>query len=409
MRDFTADHRWLSINTATVRKQRGQDWPLLQIIDACAARGIRAIAPWRDQVHAAGLAFGALDGRVQGDDALFLADFAAIGPGSPPAYEADVRALAGLVYRMLTGQTEATPGVTAPLADRLAGLMSGRATMNAADLAALLSTRAGSLRRPESLDLRIGRRTDVGQLRELNEDSLLTLDLVRSNKSISRPIGLFVVADGMGGYAAGEVASQLAVDVMAEAFKTNTFAGTPDPERPHRGDELCQAIEMANLAILTQARANEAQAGMGTTVVSARFSPNKQRVYIAHVGDSRLYRLRGGEIRQLTTDHTLGAAGITGPSASKLSRAVGIMDLVEVELTIDAPKVGDYYLLCSDGLSKMVPDEMIKQIIDENAEINRACERLVETANERGGRDNVSVILVHVEQPHSSQRPPEVV
>ncbi len=242
-------------------------------------------------------------------------------------------------------------------------------------------------------------RTDPGRRRKHNEDAYLVLD----------EHAVFAIADGMGGYAAGEVASQLAVDVMAEAFKTNTFAGTPDPERPHRGDELCQAIEMANLAILTQARANEAQAGMGTTVVSARFSPNKQRVYIAHVGDSRLYRLRGGEIRQLTTDHTLGAAGITGPSASKLSRAVGIMDLVEVELTIDAPKVGDYYLLCSDGLSKMVPDEMIKQIIDENAEINRACERLVETANERGGRDNVSVILVHVEQPHSSQRPPEVV
>lgn len=241
-------------------------------------------------------------------------------------------------------------------------------------------------------------RTDPGRRRKHNEDAYLVLD----------EHAVFAIADGMGGYAAGEVASQLAVDVMAEAFKTNTFAGTPDPERPRRGDELCQAIEMANLAILTQARANEAQAGMGTTVVSARFSPNKQRVYIAHVGDSRLYRLRSGEIRQLTTDHTLGAAGITGPSASKLSRAVGIMDLVEVELTIDAPKVGDYYLLCSDGLSKMVPDEMIKQIIEDNAEISKACERLVETANERGGRDNVSVILVHVEQPHSSQRPPEV-
>lgn len=253
---------------------------------------------------------------------------------------------------------------------------------------------------PQALILVTGvGRTDPGRRRKHNEDAYLVLE----------EHAVFAIADGMGGYAAGEVASQLAVDVMAEAFRTDTFAGTPDPERPKRGDELCQSIEMANTAILTQARANEAQAGMGTTVVSARFSPNKQRAYIAHVGDSRAYRIRAGEIKQLTTDHTLGAAGITGPSASKLSRAVGIMDTVEVELTIDAPKVGDHYLLCSDGLSKMVPDEMIKQIVldPQNTDLTRACERLVETANERGGRDNVSVILVHVELPHPSQRPPE--
>lgn len=232
-------------------------------------------------------------------------------------------------------------------------------------------------------------RTDPGRRRKHNEDAYLVME----------DQAVFAIADGMGGYAAGEVASQLAVDVLSEAFKTNTFTGTADPNTPRRGDELVRAIQMTNEAILTQARANEAQSGMGTTVVSCRFSPNKQRVYLAHVGDSRCYRVRGDEIKQLTQDHTLGAVGITGPAASKLSRAVGIQDTVEVDLSVDAPHVGDYFLLCSDGLSKMVPEPMIRDIVRESPDLAAAVEKLVTTANDRGGRDNVTVILIHVQEP----------
>ncbi|MBI2393339.1 MAG: serine/threonine-protein phosphatase [Deltaproteobacteria bacterium] len=232
-------------------------------------------------------------------------------------------------------------------------------------------------------------RTDPGRRRKHNEDSYLVME----------DQAVFAIADGMGGYAAGEVASQLAVDVISEAFSTATFTGDPDPNVPRRGDELIRAISMANTAILTQARANEAQSGMGTTIVSCRFSPNKQRVYIAHVGDSRCYRVRGDEIKQLTIDHTLGAVGITGPAASKLSRAVGIQDTVEVDLSVDAPRVHDYFLLCSDGLSKMVPEEMIRDIVRESPDLATAVERLVSTANDRGGRDNVTVILIRVQEP----------
>lgn len=232
-------------------------------------------------------------------------------------------------------------------------------------------------------------RTDPGRRRKHNEDAYLVM----------AEEGVFAIADGMGGYAAGEVASQLATEVISEAFKTNTFTGEPDSSLPKRGDELIRAIQMSNEAILTQARANEAQSGMGTTIVSCRFSPNRQRVYICHVGDSRAYRFRGDEILQLTTDHTLGAVGITGPAASKLSRAVGIQDTVEVDLRVDAPKVGDYYMLCSDGLSKMVPEDMIRDIVRESPDLDKAVERLVERANERGGRDNVTVILIRVQEP----------
>jgi len=230
-------------------------------------------------------------------------------------------------------------------------------------------------------------RTDAGRRRKHNEDAYLILE----------DQGVYVIADGMGGYAAGEVASQLCVDTISDAYRTKKFGGVLDESRPRRGDELVRAIQRANEAILTQARANEAQSGMGTTVVSARFSPSRQRVYIAHVGDSRCYRVRGKEIRQMTTDHTLGAAGITGPAAAKLSRAVGIQDTVDVDLNIDACRVGDHYLLCSDGLSKMVPDEMIGDIVRGAPSLDRAVVQLVETANERGGRDNVSVILIRVD------------
>jgi serine/threonine protein phosphatase PrpC len=231
--------------------------------------------------------------------------------------------------------------------------------------------------------------TDQGKKRKHNEDAFVVLP----------SHSLFAIADGMGGYAAGEVASQMAMDILRDSFERETFGGAPIPGLPKRGDELVRAIQTANLAILTQARQNEAQAGMGTTLVAARFAPNRKRVYIAHVGDSRIYRLRDGRLEQLTTDHTLGAAGVTGPSAQKLSRAVGVFDDVEVDLNIDEPRLGDHYVLCSDGLFKMVPDDKICSIIYGADTIEHAVDELIREANSRGGKDNVSVILVRVDEP----------
>lgn len=231
--------------------------------------------------------------------------------------------------------------------------------------------------------------TDQGKKRKHNEDAYVVLP----NHS------LFAIADGMGGYAAGEVASQMAVDVLRHSFESEQFGGAPIAGLPKRGDELVRAIQSANSAILTQARENEHQQGMGTTLVAARFAPNRKRVYIAHVGDSRVYRLRDGNLHQLTTDHTLGAAGVTGPSAAKLSRAVGVFDDVEVDLAIDEPREGDHYVLCSDGLFKMVPDEKICDIIYSAKTIQDAVDELIREANSRGGKDNVSVILVRVDEP----------
>jgi serine/threonine protein phosphatase PrpC len=230
-------------------------------------------------------------------------------------------------------------------------------------------------------------RTDPGLKRKHNEDAYAILE----------DHHLFVIADGMGRHAAGEVASQLCVDAISEAFHSQDFGPPRLPPMPKRASRLRGSILVGNDRILASARATPAYAGMGTTVVAAYFSPNNQRVYIAHVGDSRCYRLRGNKLTQLTTDHTLGAAGIQGKSAGVLSRAVGVEDDVEVDVTMESPLHGDIYLLCSDGLSRMVKDEVIQSILEKVKDLDEVNRLLIETANQGGGRDNITAILVRVD------------
>jgi protein phosphatase len=229
-------------------------------------------------------------------------------------------------------------------------------------------------------------RTDPGLKRKHNEDAYAILE----------DHHLFVIADGMGRHAAGEVASQLCVDAISQAFNTGDF-GPLESDLPHRGARLRGSIQRANGRILTAAQEHDAYTGMGTTVVAAYFSPNNQRVYIANVGDSRCYRLRGGKFTQLTMDHTLGAAGIVGKSAAVLSRAVGIEEVVDVDVQMESPLPGDIYLLCSDGLSRMVPDEAIMAILREQLDLEQATKVLIDRANQGGGRDNITTILVRVD------------
>jgi serine/threonine protein phosphatase PrpC len=232
-------------------------------------------------------------------------------------------------------------------------------------------------------------KTDPGLKRKHNEDAYATL----------MDHHVFVIADGMGRHAAGEVASQLCVEAISKAFETNDYGRVPfDPALPRRSNRLRSAILEANAVILAAAQENEAHAGMGTTVVTAYFSPNNQRVYIAHVGDSRCYRLRDGKLQQLTQDHTLGAAGIQGKSAAVLSRAVGVEENVEVDLMTESPQPKDIYLLCSDGLSRMLRDEEIEStLLGMTDDLEGATKTLISLANERGGRDNITAILVRVQ------------
>jgi protein phosphatase len=237
--------------------------------------------------------------------------------------------------------------------------------------------------------------SDPGKRRPRNEDSLLVLP-ERS---------LFGVADGMGGYQGGDVASALAVDTIRWAFENNVFEGrtASDASVPRRGRELVCAIQMANQAVLRRAKDAPSLKNMGTTVIMARFSPNKQRVYIGHVGDSRCYRLRGGTLRQLTTDHTLRELGVRGPTSRQLFQAVGLSPTITIDLVVDKPRPKDIYLLCSDGLSKMVPDEPVREILMGEPDLEAAVHTLVETANAQGGRDNITVVLVKIMERGASQ------
>jgi serine/threonine protein phosphatase PrpC len=230
--------------------------------------------------------------------------------------------------------------------------------------------------------------SDTGRHRPRNEDSLLVLP-ERS---------LFAVADGMGGYEGGEVASALAVETIRRAFEKNIFEGNTaaDSSIPRRGREMACAIQMANQAVLRRAKDVPALRNMGTTVIAARFSPNKQRVYIGHVGDSRCYRLRGGTLRQLTTDHTLRELGMKGPSAKQLFQAVGIRPTITIDLVVDKPRPDDIYLLCSDGLSKMVSDDQVRDVLQGEPDLEASVLSLIDKANQQGGRDNVTVVLVKI-------------
>ncbi|HEY4104586.1 MAG TPA: protein phosphatase 2C domain-containing protein [Polyangiaceae bacterium] len=232
--------------------------------------------------------------------------------------------------------------------------------------------------------------SDAGKKRPGNEDSFLLLP----------EHSLFAVADGMGGYHGGKTASSLAVDTLRTAFDQTAFDDEflSDAPIPRRGRELATALVKANRAVFSAAQATPELNEMGTTLVAARFSPDKRRVYVGHVGDSRCYRLRGSTLTQITTDHTMRHLGMDGPHANDLFRAVGIDPNVIIDLVVDMPQPEDIYLLCSDGLSKMVSDEQIGEALRGEADLEAAVYRLIELANDAGGRDNITVILVRVRE-----------
>jgi protein phosphatase len=208
---------------------------------------------------------------------------------------------------------------------------------------------------------------------------------------------LFVVADGMGGYAGGDVASRLAVETVESTFQSKKFPGDSFAALPRRASELVQSVEAANSAIHSRATKEPIYRGMGTTIVAARFSPRKQRLYVAHVGDSRCYRLRDGELVQVTVDHTMAAAGSTGPGSERLMRALGVAQTVDVDLLVAKPRCGDVYLLCTDGLSKMATFDELGDVLKSMKSPKDAVARFVELANDHGGRDNITVIVVRID------------
>jgi serine/threonine protein phosphatase PrpC len=235
--------------------------------------------------------------------------------------------------------------------------------------------------------------TDTGLRRKHNEDSLL----------VNREQNLFVVADGMGGHNGGELASRLAVQAIEDAFGTRTFEGEPHADIPIEASELARAMQMANATIYEMAKSKPELDGMGTTLCCARFSPTKRRMHIGHVGDSRCYRLRNGVFTQMTADHTMADLGLTGPESANLSRAVGIWAAVPIDVIVAAPLPDDVYLLCSDGLTKMLDDDRIAHVLRTEEDAQAAVDRLIFFANAKGGKDNITAILVRVVDPGTAK------
>lgn len=245
--------------------------------------------------------------------------------------------------------------------------------------------------------LEVATATHAGMVRSHNEDSI----------AADAESGLAVLADGMGGYNAGEVASGIAVALISTEMKeaiakrNSGVAGDADAEAL-----IAEYAAKANAAIFEAAEREPQYSGMGTTLVMAMWYDN--RMAVGHIGDSRLYRLRGETFEQITRDHSLLQEQIDSGMISKadarfsqnknlVTRAVGIEPRVETEIHAYAVEVGDVYLLCSDGLSDMVPDEEIQLTLASlQANLPLAAEQLVQQANDNGGRDNISVILVRI-------------
>jgi protein phosphatase len=233
---------------------------------------------------------------------------------------------------------------------------------------------------------------DAGRARSNNEDSV----------ALDPENALAVLADGMGGYNAGEVASNMATTFI----RTELGRWLREASRQASDAEVRRAMDIcvdnANRAIFNASNANPQYAGMGTTLVVAVF--REGRLLLGHVGDSRCYRLRAGRLQQITRDHSLLQeqidAGLITPeqaaySANKnlVTRAVGVEDTVLLETHQHEVQPGDLYLLCSDGLSDMVDDPGIAQLLQAHEALDDGCQALIDAANDAGGRDNISVIL----------------
>jgi PPM family protein phosphatase len=262
-----------------------------------------------------------------------------------------------------------------------------------------------------ALTLHLFGRTDVGQIREHNEDNFLIADLTRRSRSLleadrTQTVGprgnVLGVCDGMGGAAAGEVASQLAVDIIYEIL-------CADPA-PQGHDELARrlvnAVEEAGVRIFNEARADRSRRGMGTTATIATLLDG--RLFLAQVGDSRAYILRNGQLVQVTRDQSLvtqliEAGQLTEEEAETFEhnniilQALGTADSVQVDLTYVDLRQGDRLMLCSDGLSGMIRSDEIRQVLLTFADPLQACRELTDRANAAGGHDNITVIVADFE------------
>jgi PPM family protein phosphatase len=248
-------------------------------------------------------------------------------------------------------------------------------------------------------EMKFGARSDTGCVRENNEDSF----------RVAPELNLFVLSDGMGGLEAGEVASRMAVDAVleycrkAQANPNLPLAGASVPGVSEASNRLASAVRFANESVYRAAHQDSGPRGMGATIVAVKCAD--ERVSVAHVGDSRIYRLRDGELKQLTNDHSFVAEQVRNGKMTQeeadnssmqnvLVRALGIDPTVEVDLSEEPLLEGDTILLCSDGLTRELTDAQIAAVLGERRNAEDAANELVDLAKQAGGGDNVTVIVL---------------
>lgn len=248
------------------------------------------------------------------------------------------------------------------------------------------------------LRIEVAGQTDVGRKRTHNED----------NFAIMPEFGLYVVADGMGGHASGEIASRMAVETLQEFFESTgsdperTWPYKMDRSRGYEENRLITGIKLCNLRIFESAQKNPKQRGMGTTLVS--LFAVEDGVYVAHVGDSRVYRIRAGQLEQLTEDHSLlndykKMKRLTEeeiknfPHKNVIVRALGMKDTVKVDTRLEEPRAGDMMLLCTDGLCGPMSDEEILAVVNSATDLPSAVSELIAGANAAGGPDNITCVI----------------
>jgi PPM family protein phosphatase len=254
----------------------------------------------------------------------------------------------------------------------------------------------------DSARLRFAGATDIGRKREHNEDSIY---LPEENERLA------IVCDGMGGHASGDVASRLAVEILVDHFtetakqQTLTWPYKVDRDVRTHTNRMITSVMTANLEIWERSQREARFKGMGTTCVVMYFLDDI--MIVGHVGDSRCYRLRNGELTQMTEDHSLINDYIkmkrvtleeaeNWPHKNVIVRALGMKESVQVDIITEQPRVGDVYLLCSDGLTGMVTDASIAHMLTER-DLDRCVDKLIAAANESGGVDNISAVIARIE------------
>ncbi len=320
-------------------------------------------------------------------------------------FSQDLQGLAATLVYLAAGNQQFEPdSMPEPAARAFSQALAGHMDITASDFAAAMTTGKQVLGHSTAITLVTGHRTDVGQRRSLNEDSLLSLTTFREHNATNIPVGLFAVADGMGGHAAGDVASQLTIQAI-EQFATNGMMSQEAANHPLPDTRtwLSTAVMTANQTVYRERQS--AGTDMGTTLVMALVVGNAAT--IANVGDSRAYVLKPDQIVQITTDHSLverlvATGQITSeeaahhPQRNVIYRVIGDRPETEADLFTQWLSPNEALLLCSDGLSGMIPDQQIWEMWKTSTSPQQACDRLVAAANQAGGADNITAIIVQL-------------